>query len=224
MKLLNFQFAHFKSIQDVFMKNIGDLNILVGPNNAGKSNILDAIEFFFKGWTADINGDIEYLDVVWPEILREDAIKCTAEVEVSTAFLKEGTDERVHRLLKRTGSSKACIITIKLEITPDSRKWTTTDVIFNDIALVRESNILSDESDATLQILARLTQLFWNRFRRLDIVGSKATMSRRSTIGSREVIIRETTIDEINQWINSTSSAGRQRFSRFKYIFRLLSV
>lgn len=49
MKIKKIKINHYKSIKEpVIIENISDLNILVGPNNAGKTNILDAVNLFFQ--------------------------------------------------------------------------------------------------------------------------------------------------------------------------------
>jgi predicted ATPase len=47
MRLEAVRIKQFRSIQDVTLENIGNLNVLIGKNNSGKSNILLAIDSFF---------------------------------------------------------------------------------------------------------------------------------------------------------------------------------
>jgi len=58
---------NYKSIQDIEL-NLGNLNVFVGPNNAGKSNILDCLkflaEFILKG-TEAINLRGGFSNIVW---------------------------------------------------------------------------------------------------------------------------------------------------------------
>ncbi len=49
MKIKKIQIKNYKSvIESIEMDNFSDLHILVGPNNAGKTNLLDSIEIFFN--------------------------------------------------------------------------------------------------------------------------------------------------------------------------------
>lgn len=48
------EIKNYKSIVDPIKIQIDDLNILVGSNNAGKTNILDALEFFFNPESKDL--------------------------------------------------------------------------------------------------------------------------------------------------------------------------
>jgi len=48
MKLEAISIQNFRSIQDVILRDCGGFNVIVGKNNAGKSNILLSINAFFK--------------------------------------------------------------------------------------------------------------------------------------------------------------------------------
>jgi AAA15 family ATPase/GTPase len=48
MKILNVKIKGFRSLSNVTMNNIGPINIFYGENNAGKSNILAALEILMK--------------------------------------------------------------------------------------------------------------------------------------------------------------------------------
>lgn len=47
MKLEAVRIKRFRSIEDISLDGIGELNVLIGKNNSGKSNILLAIDTFF---------------------------------------------------------------------------------------------------------------------------------------------------------------------------------
>lgn len=49
MRLTKLDIKHYKTMEDpVLVTCFSDLHILIGPNNAGKTNVLDAIELFFS--------------------------------------------------------------------------------------------------------------------------------------------------------------------------------
>ncbi len=61
MKINQLKINKYKSItKKVEINNFFDFNILVGPNNAGKTNILDAVELFFNPEREQLkDGDVE---------------------------------------------------------------------------------------------------------------------------------------------------------------------
>lgn len=60
MKIRKIKVKNFRSLQDVDI-GLSDLNIFVGQNNSGKTNLFEAIDFFFNGLGrgVDIN-DLKY--------------------------------------------------------------------------------------------------------------------------------------------------------------------
>ena len=48
MKLKSIKIKNFRSIEEVTLEDCGNLNVIIGRNNAGKSNILMAIDAFFQ--------------------------------------------------------------------------------------------------------------------------------------------------------------------------------
>ncbi len=49
MRITRLHIKHYKTMEDPIAVNcFSDLHILIGPNNAGKTNVLDAIELFFS--------------------------------------------------------------------------------------------------------------------------------------------------------------------------------
>lgn len=64
MRLRRFQVKGFRNItQKVVLEDLGPINVIHGENNVGKSNLLEAISWFFHfiGWETD-----EYLPIVKP--------------------------------------------------------------------------------------------------------------------------------------------------------------
>lgn len=50
MKLINkINIEYFRSLKSVHIENINHLNIFSGKNDIGKSNILKALDIFFRG-------------------------------------------------------------------------------------------------------------------------------------------------------------------------------
>ncbi|MFD8352850.1 ATP-dependent endonuclease [Streptomyces coelicoflavus] len=56
MRLSSIRACGFRSLQDVTLHDCGELNVLIGKNNSGKSNLLSAIKTFFNFFNA--GGDV----------------------------------------------------------------------------------------------------------------------------------------------------------------------
>ncbi|WSB84543.1 AAA family ATPase [Streptomyces cellulosae] len=55
MRLQTLQVTGFRSISDASLEGCGNLNVLIGKNNSGKSNILTAVKFFFDFFKSEGN-------------------------------------------------------------------------------------------------------------------------------------------------------------------------
>ena len=49
MKIISIEVKNYRSIKEAKITNLNDFNIFVGQNNHGKTNIFEAIEWFFYG-------------------------------------------------------------------------------------------------------------------------------------------------------------------------------
>ena len=58
MKLKQVKLQNFRCYQEETTIDLGDLVVLVGRNDAGKSSILDALDIFFEGRSAPDRDDV----------------------------------------------------------------------------------------------------------------------------------------------------------------------
>jgi len=106
MKIKEISIKHFKSLYNLPIKDLADINVFIGKNNAGKSNIFESINIFYR----NITRTQEEL----PILFIEDRAKPT-EVSTEITFLFEindlnkelnqsnfdnSYDEYVHRLIE----------------------------------------------------------------------------------------------------------------------------
>ncbi len=86
MKIKEISIKHFKSLYDLPIKDLADINVFIGKNNAGKSNIFESINIFYR----NITRTHEEL----PILFIEDRAKPT-EVSTEVTFLFEINDLNV---------------------------------------------------------------------------------------------------------------------------------
>jgi putative ATP-dependent endonuclease of the OLD family len=48
MKLEEFAIRNYRSVKSITVANIGSLNVLIGKNNSGKSNVLSSLDVYFS--------------------------------------------------------------------------------------------------------------------------------------------------------------------------------
>lgn len=78
MKIASFRICNFRSIADTDEINCQNLMVFIGRNNAGKSNILKALDVFFNDSKPDI-ADIPYF------------AQAGDQIEISVSFEKIGS-------------------------------------------------------------------------------------------------------------------------------------
>ncbi len=112
MKIINLRINHYKSIKDpIIINNFSYLHILVGPNNAGKTNVLDAIQTVFDNNTdpqrfSDKDIDIELTVNVnnndYKIIKNSNGTICNEEkilASVRSSFIRIGDLSSIYSLL-----------------------------------------------------------------------------------------------------------------------------
>jgi putative ATP-dependent endonuclease of OLD family len=100
MKIEQIHFRNFRSLREVDLDDLGDLNLLVGKNSSGKSNILEGISFLFDNFSATGGSMIGLNEYLWYNKRVQDAIEFSAVVslndeEVEKIFPKEFLDYMV---------------------------------------------------------------------------------------------------------------------------------
>lgn len=99
LKLMSATIQNFKSLGDVHL-NFRDLTILVGANASGKSNSLDALNFFKKILNAPTLPPVEYMDTIlrmgekqiyYQITIEDDEINQKAEYSISLSLSEKNT-------------------------------------------------------------------------------------------------------------------------------------
>jgi putative ATP-dependent endonuclease of OLD family len=90
VRLTDIHVNHFRSIEDASLKDCGDLNVLIGKNNSGKSNLLSAVQIFFDFLTAE--GNVATVDLPIRELTDWHKRNLKPPV-VITALLRPSADE-----------------------------------------------------------------------------------------------------------------------------------
>ncbi|PSQ47397.1 ATPase, partial [Halobacteriales archaeon SW_7_65_23] len=71
MDIINrIEISYFRSLYKVDLKEVGELNVISGSNDAGKSNVLKALNLFFNGFT-DWSQSIDFYSDINKSRLRE---------------------------------------------------------------------------------------------------------------------------------------------------------
>jgi ABC-type branched-subunit amino acid transport system ATPase component len=217
VKLVEFRVKNFRGIEDIALTDLGDFNIFVGKNNSGKSTIMDAIQFFFRGLKTEIehtHGE-EAHDQMWPEgrsdfgNIEFEAIISLSEEDVKIAVAR-------NRNFSSFCSPSGCLIRISRKMVRE-KIWTTTNLVVG-----RHSIIPNTRPEIDIIGMHSVIGHIPHSPKRIDVVRGRVPDSS-SMRGMRNTLIPETTLKTIKGWVDSESSVGNQRFERLGEIFQQLT-
>lgn len=136
MLIEQFRVRNFKTIEDLSLKSLGRINILVGKNDAGKSNILDALKMFF-GKLAFPGGSGGAHDTIWPDLNISGQCEFETIVKVQKEKLNLGTElqARIDELF-----SAEMEVEIKRELNPKGNQWNTSLVQIDGMPIVENDS------------------------------------------------------------------------------------
>lgn len=123
MKISNIKIHNFRSIKDAEI-TVSEFNIFVGQNNSGKTNMFEALEFFFNGYKGQIEDliykrkNVEmYVSVEFSNV--QDGLKnMLNEKNRSTLSLKIGDSDKVTFVRSSTDVKKRKMYINGAEVSP----------------------------------------------------------------------------------------------------------
>ncbi len=124
MRISKIKIQNFRSIKSADIE-VGPFNIFIGQNNSGKTNIFEAIEFFFNGYKGDIknliynrNTDVEmYVEVEFSDVQGGLGVMQN-EKNKSTLRTKIGESERVAIRRSSSDAKKRKLFICGNEVSP----------------------------------------------------------------------------------------------------------
>jgi len=141
MKIRNLRIQRYKSLSDYQMNDIGNLVVLIGQNCSGKSNLLEALDLFFRGLGLSEGEETKLSRYHWYRMDASSPIEFELELELSekdfeelfgTGFADRFPDKTPRLHIHRTIDNKS--------------RWRTKEVGIGAVTLVRDDKAQSMES------------------------------------------------------------------------------
>jgi len=214
---------NYRSLRDLTLSDLGSLNVFIGKNSSGKSNIIEALNLFFAeystkgGTTQGLNDHFWYRGVTTQPILFRLTVLLSDE-EVDRVFHKDLTDP-VKRDLKGKHNEveiQRSIVNVQGTWKTDYLKWAGLSIVENDQTksveevneLFRELSHKNGSADSTLlpptakpetlvEIHDRLLELMKNSFKLLTLLRDGRNADRfRTTLTDENVQTQVWNLDQ----------------------------
>jgi predicted ATPase len=232
MKIRRIVIRNFRSLKDVTLDDLGDLNVLIGANSSGKSNILEALMLFFSQFDAAPSRNLGAVsDYIWFDRNPDSPIELNFRLEVSREELGKIIPEQLMSIVK---ASEVNHVEISRSIsgTAQSASWITKELVINDKAVIKDGNLVLPPEELLVQppiqatalhgmVLQNLSQILQKAFHMVyaarNYIGSWARL------GDRAAIIQPNIISELTQVGQSLERRQVSRWGRIEDSSRRVS-
>ncbi len=244
MRLRNFRVKGFKSITDIRMENLDNFTILVGENNTGKSNIIDAIHVFISNSAPmNTNRNTNHPDELWPGAIREQDIEWEAEIDfLTTEFteLIEKSGLNQTKVMKQFGPGKWTpatgglkvsglpFVKIKRSLGCDRKRWRNELVQVNDLIYFASGEWTPDINiDVIGRMDSQIMEKIFESIKRVDLVRGSVSRgdeaNRTQYTGSRSSIVPNETLESIVNIFTKWTDANIKRRKEINKLFGILT-
>ena len=147
MRIKEVQITGYKSFESIELKDLGKVVILIGKNSAGKSNLLEVLEFFFRDLDAlppkALGATNEHL---WHGFEVDAPIKISVRIEMDPATIMPALPSGVV-----LPADQPITVQIERSIVQSgtNMEWRTTKLELGNIALVENNAVVKPEAMLT---------------------------------------------------------------------------
>jgi hypothetical protein len=144
LRIRKIEIQNYKSLRNVTLDPIGDLVVLIGMNNAGKTSFLELLNRFFA--EIDITGVPSGIDnYCWYDGDVEKDIKITVTLELDEPEFEEALPLEALSLIKemKLPENTVRMVTITRRIVKPPTGWQPQDLKFGDIFVIKDGKMVA---------------------------------------------------------------------------------
>jgi putative ATP-dependent endonuclease of the OLD family len=238
MKLTEFHIRNFRSLRDVHLGDLENLNVLIGKNSSGKSNILEGLSLLFENFSVTGGVTTGLVEYMWFNRRTQDPIEFTAtlsldENEVAAIFPKDYIDYmRSTRQNVNEISFSRKVLGVQGDWKTDYLKWGGLTLILEDRRLSPEEAVNS-VSDApaqkpddvtgapqfTPQILGETTDKIAQKVRGRFKLISAARDMKSPAVPQRTTLVDSQIQDQLWRWDQSIGESEQETYGGIESAF-----
>lgn len=148
MKVRSIRIKNYRSLRDVSLDDVGDLTVFIGPNSSGKSNLLEALDLFFKEFDlTKVKTTSGLDDYLWYDRDTDNPIEFALTFELNETECNEIFPDTILKFAKDLTEQKYKRLSVCREIVDTSGKWETVYVRWADLLLVENDELLPKALD-----------------------------------------------------------------------------
>ena len=230
MKVQRIELRRFKSIREIILpehnsgKVLENLVVLIGRNSSGKTNLLEAIEYFFREFDPNFERAIGAVNPeLWHGRETADPIEwdVTLKLEESEVLALFGKD--LSQIFENVNDKDQVKVVRRISQTPQDMRWKTCELSIGNISLVRDGEAVAVEEitqilnvtepvpmDLVQSILSNLSKLLKAQFKYIG--AARDNVQSAPSFGNRSPIVNPTTLSSINSLAQETVAKVRNQW------------
>jgi energy-coupling factor transporter ATP-binding protein EcfA2 len=233
MKILKLELRRFKSIQEVKLPEdnssqlLGNLNILIGRNSSGKSNILESLDYFFKEFDPALEKPLGVVNPeLWFDRITKDPIQWDLTLSLNPEEIATLFGRDLLPLVDSIQHKDNVVLTRQIVATPQDMRWRTINISVGYIDLVKDMQSkppeeigkqLSSSANTAVPpnfvqtIMGNLSSLLRTQFK--YILSARDNVQTPPSFGLRSPNINATELSQINTLAQGTSADVRRHWT-----------
>jgi len=132
MRIREIEIKNYRSLKDVKLKNLKSLNVFIGKNGSGKSNVLEALELFFKDLNLLQQSERGFEENLWFDRDNKVPISFKVKIELSDKQIEDLFTTTFFDSIHLSANSKIKTQCITIEREIQANRWNNKKIAFGD--------------------------------------------------------------------------------------------
>lgn len=231
MKVQRIELRRFKSIREIILpehnsgKVLENLVVLIGRNSAGKTNLLEAMKYFFQEFDPNFERAIGAVNPeLWHGRKVSDPIEWDVTLKLEDSEVLALFGKELSEIFENVTNKEEVRVVRRIRQSPQDMRWQTCELTIGNINLVRDGKALAMEeivgmliatepvpTDVVQSVLSNLSELLKAQFKYIG--AARDNVQSAPYFGNRSPIVNPATLSSINNLAQETGAEVRNKWS-----------